>query len=187
MSFALDGPLFHWIYGWLHRPLWIPVWSGLTHLADQRVIQVLAAAGFLESLRARRRRPTQRREAGVPVLPWLGIPAAALITGLLKSAVGRARPAEGFSWPGMNSGEMGRSFPSGHATVIFALAAVLSLRWPRARWIWFGLAVGVALSRVALGLHWPSDCLAGALIGWGCVIGLRWAEQRWDRVNETSG
>lgn len=81
------------------------------------------------------------------------------------------------------------SFPSGHAfgaaMVYLTLAALLTFRMqPRAaRVILLVLAIGVALavgvSRVALGVHWPSDVLAG----W--AAGSAWALANWIIANAT--
>jgi undecaprenyl-diphosphatase len=57
------------------------------------------------------------------------------------------------------------SFPSGHATVAFACATVLSLAVPRLRWPLFALAALIAFSRVYVGVHYPGDVLAGAALG----------------------
>lgn len=62
------------------------------------------------------------------------------------------------------------SFPSDHAAFVFALAAVVL---KRSRWLGvasFVLAVGVALARVYVGVHWPSDVVSGAVLGW--LVGL---------------
>ncbi|PID46924.1 MAG: hypothetical protein CSB47_01715 [Proteobacteria bacterium] len=60
------------------------------------------------------------------------------------------------------------SFPSGHTITIFLLMSLISH--------WFGnmhltvslfvIALGISLSRIAVGAHWPSDILLGALLGW---------------------
>jgi undecaprenyl-diphosphatase len=64
----------------------------------------------------------------------------------------------------------GRSFPSSHAVNNFAAAMLFALFFPRAR-IWlFVFATLVAYSRVYVGVHYPSDILAGAAIG----AGLAW-------------
>jgi undecaprenyl-diphosphatase len=57
------------------------------------------------------------------------------------------------------------SFPSGHATFFFAMATAVYLydkRWGTA---FFGLAALMTVSRVVAGIHYPSDIIAGALIG----------------------
>ena len=65
------------------------------------------------------------------------------------------------------------SFPSGHATVSFACATVLALAVPRLRVPLFVLAALIAFSRVYVGVHYPLDVLAGALLGVGLAIALR--------------
>ena len=57
------------------------------------------------------------------------------------------------------------SFPSGHAITSFALAFAVSAVWPRARVAMIVYAVLIAVSRLVLLAHHPSDVVAGALIG----------------------
>jgi undecaprenyl-diphosphatase len=57
------------------------------------------------------------------------------------------------------------SFPSDHATAAFAIAVAIALRSRRAGWVALALATLVAVSRVVVGTHYPSDVLAGAAIG----------------------
>lgn len=66
------------------------------------------------------------------------------------------------------------TFPSGHSTTAFLVAAVLILAWPRddrrarAALVFLPLAALIALSRIAVGAHWPLDVLVGAAGGWLC-------------------
>lgn len=65
------------------------------------------------------------------------------------------------------------SFPSGHATVSFACATVLALAVPRLSIPLYTLAALIAFSRVYVGVHYPFDVLAGALLGVAIAIALR--------------
>ncbi len=57
------------------------------------------------------------------------------------------------------------SFPSGHAVTSFAIATFLSLVYGRACWVLFPLAFLVSYSRIAVGVHYPFDTLAGMVEG----------------------
>ncbi len=57
------------------------------------------------------------------------------------------------------------SFPSGHATFFFALATALYLYNKKWGTVFFIAALLISIGRVAAGVHYPSDILAGALIG----------------------
>jgi membrane-associated phospholipid phosphatase len=68
------------------------------------------------------------------------------------------------------------SFPSGHATTAFAFAGLCVLGFRLGAWSLapLALAVLVAISRAAVGVHWPLDLLAGACGGWlAAVLGLK--------------
>lgn len=65
------------------------------------------------------------------------------------------------------------AFPSGHTTTAFVLAGVLSLHLRYAKWPVPLLVLGacaVGLSRIVVGVHWPYDTCAGAIIGWLCAV-----------------
>lgn len=62
------------------------------------------------------------------------------------------------------------SFPSDHATAAFAIAVSLLLRSRRVGYLALGMAVLLAVARVAVGVHYPSDVLAGALIGTAAAL-----------------
>lgn len=93
-------------------------------------------------------------------------------TTAIKHLTARARPAAGgqgefFDFNPSGAEEV-TSFPSGHATGAFAVATVFAEEYPHAHWVrWFayGMAGMIAASRVALGRHFPSDVVVGALLG----------------------
>src|SRR6187397_1497892 len=58
-----------------------------------------------------------------------------------------------------------QSFPSGHAAMAVAGAIAGVRMMPGSIWVWWPLAAIIAVSRIYLGVHWPSDIVAGALIG----------------------
>ena len=69
------------------------------------------------------------------------------------------------------------SMPSGHATGAFAAAVAVGLVHPRLRRPLVALAALIALSRVWLGVHYPTDVLAGAALGTGVAV-LVWLAAR---------
>jgi undecaprenyl-diphosphatase len=75
--------------------------------------------------------------------------------------VARHRPFETQLGPRSST----HSFPSGHAATSFACATVLSAYAPRYRVPFFALATLIALSRIYNGMHYPTDVLAGAVLG----------------------
>ena len=76
----------------------------------------------------------------------------------------------------------GHSFPSSHAVNNFAAALLLSYFLPRWTWAFFTFAGIVAFSRVYVGVHYPSDVVAGAIVGMaiaGVVIVLFEVVESW--------
>lgn len=93
----------------------------------------------------------------------------AVLCGLIKQFFGRLRPnvaAEATIFYGPSTSFMSYSFPSGHATAAWTLAGIMSTYYPRWKWLFMILATAVCLSRVQLDRHFPSDILAGGLLGW---------------------
>ncbi len=103
---------------------------------------------------------------------------------VIKWVVGRGRPfvggeANAFNFSHFAGTEAYASFPSGHAITSFALALAVSAVWPRARAAMIVYAVLIAISRLVLLAHHPSDVVAGALIGViGAMFVLYWFAAR---------
>jgi membrane-associated phospholipid phosphatase len=92
---------------------------------------------------------------------------AAVIRGATNRVVGRARPHDGLGATHFSFGG-GTSFPSGHASTLFQVAAVLSHHadWMPATIALYGLAGAGAWERIASEQHWASDVWLGAAYGW---------------------
>ena len=94
----------------------------------------------------------------------------------LRRAVGRVRPWRRYPEPHpLGHVPKDPSFPSGHTTIAFAAATVLSYYRPRWAPAFFLLAVAIGFSRVYVGVHYPLDVLGGAILGLlvgGIVIAL---------------
>jgi undecaprenyl-diphosphatase len=119
------------------------------------------------------------KRAGTDGAGFCGV-AAGLAAGcawLAKHIVGRDRPWMTLSDVSVaGPHELNGSFPSAHSTMSFALATAVALRWPKTAPFAFFVASLVALSRIAVGMHWPSDVLAGALLGMGIstLLAIAW-------------
>lgn len=105
---------------------------------------------------------------------FLSVGVVGLAVSLVKHFIGRARPMAAFFLSGpdrhltfdvMVWKSSYASFPSGHATTAFAAAVAFGALFPRLRWPLVALAAVVAVTRVVLGSHYPSDVIAGAVLG----------------------
>lgn len=157
----LDGQLLVAIQG-LHTAWLDPVISAYTKLGDAGVLFIALSLAMLLY------KPT--RKAGALAL-------CAMILGLLvtnvtiKPLVERARPWTIWPIDPLVTEKDPNSFPSGHTCAAFAAGMI----WMRALpWRWGRIAAVVAavlmgLSRLYVGVHYPTDVLAGAVIGSLCA------------------
>jgi membrane-associated phospholipid phosphatase len=146
------------------------LWANITVLGDTTVALALGL------VLARRR----------PDLLWAVVPAALLATvwsRTFKHLVALPRPPAVLGADAIHV--IGpvyhfHSFPSGHATTAFTLAALCVLGFRLRAWGLVPVAVAamVGISRCVIGVHWPLDLLGGAFGGWlAAALGLRVAAQ----------
>jgi membrane-associated phospholipid phosphatase len=114
---------------------------------------------------------------------FVAVALPSLFATIVKRLIGRARPLRienadiyfaPFSWRVDFA-----SLPSGHSTTAFAGAVALGAVFPRARVVLWAYAAIIALSRVILTAHYPSDVIAGAVVGaCGALLVRRWFAAR---------
>jgi undecaprenyl-diphosphatase len=92
----------------------------------------------------------------------------AVMTQGLKMLIGRERPGESgdeLRLGGPRHDAYDSSFPSGHTSLAFAVATVMANHEPKRKWLYYGLATAVGVSRIRKSAHFPSDVLVGAGVG----------------------
>lgn len=114
---------------------------------------------------------------------------SALMVGL-KWSINRPRPFETYPLLITQKSEAGSpSFPSGHTSASFSTATSLSIAYPK----WYVIAPSflwatwVGYSRMELGVHYPSDVLAGALLGSGSAWLMWKVNKRWRKGLRAKG
>jgi len=168
----LDRRGVEWLSG-LDWPVVTPVMKGLTYAGTHGL--VFLAIGVVAAIRLRR--PL------VAVAVVAANEVASLSDSALKAVIGRERPP--LADPNVHPLiplPHDPSMPSGHAMMAFSGAVILAAVLPRWRWAMLAVAAGVAVSRVYLGVHYPSDVAAGALLGAAVGALAVWLLRRGERA-----
>jgi undecaprenyl-diphosphatase len=133
-----------------------PIFEGLTYAGSYGALWLAVAVAASLLL----------RRSQIFVWTLLADGVGELAADALKDVIPRARPHV----HALVTRPHTHSFPSGHATTSFACATVIGLLLPRVRVAVLILAAAVAWSRVYVGVHYPLDVFAGAVLG--VVLGL---------------
>jgi undecaprenyl-diphosphatase len=148
-----------------HHDGWEDVARAYAHVSEPlfiALVVVLAAAGLLL------RRPGV---LAASILAVLAAGAGLIVAALLARVVDRPRPF--VSHPQIHAflaHAADPGFPSDHATAAFAIAVVLVVRLGPRWWPVLVFAAALAVSRVLVGVHYPADVLAGALLGTAAAL-----------------
>lgn len=175
----MDKFIFQAINGLSHK--WWPLdWLGVFFAEYLGYIMiVLAVFIFLKE-------KNWRRRIYFFCLAWLSvILARGIITEIIRFFYHRSRPFLDLQIQPLINHDVTGSFPSGHATIYFALALAIfyfiqqtasspdsaghfhNNQDSKLGWWCLGMALLICLGRVFAGVHWPSDVFIGALIGLG--------------------
>ena len=168
----IDRPLARWLKDNVHDQL-ETFFKIVTNLGRAELYMVPAALIALWAWQ--RGRPAVARQA---LYLFAVMSAAGLVELAVKFLLGRTRPKlwlenGDFSIHPLTHGWAYNSFPSGHSQAAWAAMTALTVLFPRYRWGFIALAVLVALSRVMLTVHWLSDAMAGAWVGFAAAMLLR--------------
>lgn len=157
----LDGGILLFLQDAVRNPVLNPIMTVITSLGNAGIIWILLTAALLI--------PKKTRKIGC--MSACALLASLLFNNiLLKNMVARARPynaIEALIPIVRKPSEF--SFPSGHAGSSFASACVLYRKLPKKYGIWAViLAALISFSRLYVGVHYPTDVLAGILVGTAC-------------------
>lgn len=165
--FNFDSSILLWIQDNVRADFATPVVKIITHLGDKGIFWILLTLALLVFRKTRR----------LGVLCGVSMVIGLLVTNLiLKNWVARVRPYELIGELKLIIGRADDwSFPSGHTTNSLACAWVLFRRAPK-KWgvPALVLAILIALSRLYVGIHYPTDILGGAAIGLGSACLSLW-------------
>lgn len=171
----LDGEVLLWIQQYLRRDFLNPVITFITSLGNAGWFWILLSALMMFS--------KKYRKIGLTGLIALVI--GFLITNLwLKNMVMRIRPYEvvdGLTLIGRRAHDF--SFPSGHSTASMAASSVFPALMPRKYGIpAFLLGIFICFTRLYIGIHYPTDVLAGMLIGFAAAFAAIWIMRKYNRL-----
>jgi membrane-associated phospholipid phosphatase len=124
--------------------------------------------------------------AWVSAFIFFGVAIPGLLTNLLKRLIGRGRPAVyeevgPFSFQNIFNDWTFQSFPSGHSATALGVAFTIGFIWPRTFLPLLIIGLVVAVSRVPVGMHYPTDVFAGCIVGMlgAYLVRNLFAKKRW--------
>ena len=143
-----------------------PLFLGITH----SILPMTISTPVLMIGLGRLKKDEELFNKGVSIVETIAF--NGIVTLSMKYAINRQRPSESNPEIDPQTSFNSPAFPSGHTSGAFALATSLSISFPKwyvitPSFIW---ASAIGYSRIHLGVHYPSDVLAGAIIGSGTAL-----------------
>jgi len=182
--FSIDRNLFVFINQTLSNPVGDVLWPFITDYVQLWPVRVLLVAVWLWLII---RGGRTGRTVAVMLIPLIFV-SDKLSSAWLKDLIGRPRPCTMVGGtPAIQAIHLlvdcgpGKSFPSSHAVNNFAMATLFSFYYRKLTWAFVGWASLVALSRPAVGVHYPSDILGGAMIGTTIAALMIWTWLNFER------
>ncbi len=125
-----------------------------------------------------------RAFSAIPAFLFAAIAVAGLAADIVKIGLGRMRPkllfgGDLYGFTGLAWRPDHWSFPSGHTATIVALMTALWWLWPQHLLFYILAAAIVAMCRIVVGAHYPSDVIAGAFVAVLTTRGVVWLFARW--------
>ena len=161
--FGFNRTLFLWINGF-HAPWWDASMAAISHAGSVGTYYYWIAAALILAWRMPSWLPFRNAVAFA-----MGFVATGFLVPWIKAMAALPRPSVALGQgvvTVIGPVSHGASFPSGHTTFAFMIAATLAHRAPRGlAWLLWSFAGLVALSRIVVGAHFPADVVGGALLG----------------------
>jgi undecaprenyl-diphosphatase len=166
--YGIDRAVFLFINHTLSNPVSDFLWPYITDYDKLLPVRILLLGVWVLLLV---RGGVRGRTAALLIIPVLAL-SDTVSSRIIKELVSRPRPCAEVGGIPMIQGihqlvpcGPGKSFPSSHAVNNFAVATVFSWYYRKYLWAFIAWASVIALSRPAVGVHYPSDILCGAMIG----------------------
>ena len=155
----IEGQILVWIQNNIRQDWLTPIMRIITLFGDYGAFWIATCVVLLCI-------PKTRKRAGIPASCSLAL--NAVLTNLwLKRMVNRVRPFVRFpELTVLTTIPRDASFPSGHTAASFAVAAAIYMEgYKKSGRLLYLLATLIGLSRLYLGVHYPTDVIAGAIVG----------------------
>jgi undecaprenyl-diphosphatase len=165
-----------WANGWWSSPVLDQVIPWVTHLGSHFAVVLFIILSWIL---------TRQRKVLARLFLLYGIQSGTLYG--LKYLIQRQRPFFFLEMAGQKLSEgpgeiLDPSFPSGHALYAFMMATLLATWFPRYRIIFYIAAGFIGWTRIYLGLHFPTDVIAGGLLGYGITrLFIHWVDLRLEK------